>query len=86
MALHDPLAAAVLARPELCVWADRRATVEDRGRSTAADSAGSGTTLRTAVDVDPPRSPPSWSPSSESVPAGEPGAGGVGGVGAPSLG
>lgn len=52
--LHDPLAAAVLVRPELCSWADRTITVDDRGQSTVLDQPGSGATVEAAVDVDPP--------------------------------
>ena len=52
--LHDPLAAAVLVRPELCTWADRTASVDDRGQSTVTDPSGGGTKIRAAVDVDPP--------------------------------
>jgi purine nucleosidase len=52
--LHDPLAAAVLVRPELCTWADRTVTVDDRGQSTVTGPSGGGTTIRAAIDVDPP--------------------------------
>ncbi|MDH3682526.1 MAG: nucleoside hydrolase [Acidimicrobiia bacterium] len=37
VALHDPLTAAVLVRPELCRWSDRTITVDDRGRATLLD-------------------------------------------------
>lgn len=52
--LHDPLAAAVVLRPELCTWADRTVTVDDRGQSTDVAPGGErdGATIRTAVDVD----------------------------------
>jgi purine nucleosidase len=82
VALHDPLTAAVLVRPELCRWSDRTVVVDDRGRATVLrpdvdrrdgrdrDPVGEpvagagppgapppgrgGTTIRAAVDVDPP--------------------------------
>ena len=52
VALHDPLAAAVMIRPELCHWTDRTVTVDDRGQSTPVDDPA-GATLRAATDVDP---------------------------------
>ncbi len=55
VALHDPLAAAVLVRPDLCNWTERVITVDQRGTSTVldpADSGHTGTAIRAAVDVD----------------------------------
>ncbi len=52
VALHDPLAAAVMVRPELCRWADRTVTIDERGQSTLVEPP-TGTTLRAATDVDP---------------------------------
>ncbi len=51
--LHDPLAAAVLVRPDLCTWTDHTITVDDRGQSTVGHGDEGGTTIRAAVDVDP---------------------------------
>ncbi|MEL7158357.1 MAG: nucleoside hydrolase [Actinomycetota bacterium] len=63
--LHDPLAAAVVVRPELCAWAARTITVDDRGRATvladgeptagfdgAVGGAVEGGTVQAATDVD----------------------------------
>ena len=59
VALHDPLTAAVIVRPDLCQWAERTVTVDKRGHASAvAPDASSGETEGTvvlvAVDVDPP--------------------------------
>ena len=53
--LHDPLATAVLLEPGLCTWASRSVTVDDRGQAIVHEAAGAeATTIRAAVDVDPP--------------------------------
>ena len=59
VALHDPLTAAVIVRPDLCQWAERSVTVDKRGHATAvvpdvSSGETEGTMVQVAVDVDPP--------------------------------
>lgn len=53
VALHDPLAVAVMVEPDLCTWTERTVTIDDRGNSTVLEAGDPrGTTIRTAVTVD----------------------------------